>query len=43
MEALQENMEREMGIILDQMEWRTGEPDTSMDTIPEGREAEEDH
>ena len=24
MEALQENMEREMGIILDQMEWRTG-------------------
>ena len=28
MEALQENMEREMGIILDQMEWRTGAPDT---------------
>ena len=28
MEALQENMEREMGIILDQMEWRTGAPDS---------------
>ncbi|MFC5650158.1 two-component system histidine kinase PnpS [Paenibacillus solisilvae] len=27
MDALQENMEREIGIILDQMDWRTGEPD----------------